>query len=110
MSDQRNTRRSLQGVVVSDGMAQTITVRVERRFRHPLYGKFVRSHKKYMAHDEENVAKNGDTVSIVACRPMSKRKRWRLEGVLETADLTSTPLADTTETEAAAADTDGGAA
>ncbi len=108
MSDNRNTRRSLQGVVVSDGMAQTITVRVERRYRHPLYGKFVRSHKKYMAHDAEDVAKVGDSVSIVACRPMSKRKRWRLEGVLQNADLTSTPLADTTEAEAV--DTDGGEA
>ena len=94
MSDNRNTRRSLQGVVVSDGMDQTITVRVERRYRHPLYGKFVRSHKKYMAHDEGNAAKNGDSVSIVACRPMSKRKRWRLEAILQTADLTANPLED----------------
>lgn len=106
MSDTRNTRRSLQGIVVSDANAQTITVRVERRYRHPLYGKFVRSHKKYMAHDEADVAKVGDTVSIVACRPMSKRKRWRLEGVLEAADLTSTPLADATADEVAAESTE----
>jgi small subunit ribosomal protein S17 len=86
MSDSRNSRRSIQGLVVSDKMDQTITVRVERRFRHPLYGKFVRSHKKFMAHDEANTANVGDVVSIVACRPMSKRKRWRLESVV-TADV-----------------------
>ena len=99
MSQTRNKRRSLQGVVVSDKATQTITVRVERRFRHPLYGKFVRSHKKYMAHDEGDVAENGDTVSIVACRPMSKRKRWRLESIVGNADLTSKPLADSTVVE-----------
>ncbi|MDG1500929.1 MAG: 30S ribosomal protein S17, partial [Planctomycetota bacterium] len=75
-------RRSLQGTVVSDGMDQTITVRVERRYKHPLYGKYVRSHKKYMAHDADNTAQVGDTVDIVACRPMSKMKRWRLTGVV----------------------------
>ena len=82
MSDSRNTRRSLQGTVVSDGMDQTITVRVERRYKHPLYGKYVRSHKKYMAHDGDNAARVGDTVDIVACRPMSKLKRWRLTSVV----------------------------
>lgn len=82
MSDSRNTRRSLQGTVVSDAMDQTITVRVERRYKHPLYGKYVRSHKKYMAHDADNSAHVGDTVDIVACRPMSKMKRWRLTEVV----------------------------
>ena len=80
MSETRNTRRSLQGTVVSDGMEQTITVRVERRYKHPLYGKYIRSHKKYMAHDADNSALVGDVVDIVACRPMSKLKRWRLTG------------------------------
>lgn len=82
MSESRNSRRVLQGVVVSDAMQDTITVRVERRYKHPLYGKFVRSHKKYMAHDADNRAKLGDVVTIVACRPMSKRKRWRLDSIL----------------------------
>lgn len=82
MSESRNSRRVLQGVVVSDAMQDTITVRIERRYKHPLYGKFVRSHKKYMAHDADNLAKLGDVVTIAACRPMSKRKRWRLESIL----------------------------
>ena len=91
MSESRNSRRSLQGVVTSDAMQETITVRVERRYKHPLYGKFVRSHKKYMAHDAENAAKVGDTVSIMACRPISKRKRWRLERILSSSNVA--PLA-----------------
>lgn len=91
MSETRNSRRSLQGVVTSDAMQETITVRVERRYKHPLYGKFVRSHKKYMAHDAENAAKVGDLVSIVACRPMSKHKRWRLENIVKA--LGATPVA-----------------
>ena len=85
MSNSRNTRRTLQGTVVSDGMDQAITVRVERRYKHALYGKYVRSHKKYMAHDADNSARVGDTVDIVACRPMSKLKRWRLAGVVNQA-------------------------
>jgi len=91
MSETRNKRRSLQGVVVSDAMQETITVRVERRYKHLLYGKFVRSHKKCMAHDADNSAKVGDLVSIQACRPMSKHKRWRLERILSTTDVA--PLA-----------------
>jgi small subunit ribosomal protein S17 len=91
MSETRNSRRSLQGVVVSDAMQETITVRVERRYKHTLYGKFVRSHKKYMAHDAENAAKVGDLVSIMACRPISKRKRWRLERIISTTNVA--PLA-----------------
>ena len=87
MSDNRNRRRVLVGTVASSGMDQTITVRVERRFRHPLYGKFVRQHKKYMAHDPENTAKDGDVVQIQACRPYSKRKRWRLVEVLEANEM-----------------------
>lgn len=87
MSESRNKRRSLQGVVISDAMQETITVRVERRYKHPLYGKFVRSHKKYMAHDADNAAKVGDVVSIAACRPISKRKRWRLERVITSTNL-----------------------
>lgn len=84
---ERNARRSLQGTVVSTKMDKTITVRVERRFKHPKYGKYVRSHKKFMAHDEENKALEGDFVEIAATRPMSKQKRWRLVRVITTGAL-----------------------
>ncbi|MBI1385876.1 MAG: 30S ribosomal protein S17 [Rhizobiales bacterium] len=71
-------KRVLQGVVVSDKNDKTIVVRVERRFTHPMLKKTVRSSKKYHAHDEENVAKVGDRVSIEECRPISRNKRWTL--------------------------------
>ena len=73
-------RRVLQGVVTSDKMDKTVTVKVERRFMHPLYKKFIRRSKKYAAHDENNVAKTGDMVSIRECRPISKRKTWEIVG------------------------------
>ncbi len=76
-------RRVLQGVVVSDKMDKTVTVQVERRFKHPLYKKFIRRSKKYAAHDESNAIKVGDVVKIQECRPMSKRKKWEI--VTETA-------------------------
>ena len=76
-------KRVMQGVVVSDKMDKTVVVRVERRVMHPLYKKFINRSKKYAAHDEENVCKVGDLVSIRECRPLSKRKRW--EVVAETA-------------------------
>jgi len=82
---QRGRRRTLQGVVVSTGMEKTISIRVERVTRHPKYKKYVRQHKKYMAHDEENSAAVGDTVRIVECRPLSKVKRWRLAEIVEKA-------------------------
>ena len=78
----RNDRRTLVGVVTSDTMAKTMTVRVERAFRHRKYGKIVRPHKKYHAHDEQEVARVGDRVEISATRPLSKLKRWRLARVL----------------------------
>jgi len=78
----RNTRRSLQGVVTSNAMDKSIVVRVERITRHAKYGKFVRSHEKYMAHDEENQANVGDTVDLISTRPLSKSKRWRLGGIV----------------------------
>ena len=76
-------KRILQGVVVSDKMDKTVTVKVERRFKRPLYKKFIRRSKKYAAHDENNVVKIGDVVRIRECRPISKRKTW--EVVTETA-------------------------
>ena len=71
-------KRILQGTVVSDKTDKTITVLVERRVRHPLYGKIVRQSKKYHAHDEANAIKEGDTVRIEECRPISKTKSWRV--------------------------------
>jgi small subunit ribosomal protein S17 len=76
-------RRVLQGTVVSDKGDKTIVVLVERRVMHPVYKKFIRQSKKYAAHDEANRFKTGDTVSIIECRPISKRKRW--EVVIESA-------------------------
>lgn len=71
-------RRLIQGTVVSDKGDKTISVLVERRIMHPIYKKYIRSSKKYAAHDEANVCKVGDTVTIRECRPISKSKRWVL--------------------------------
>lgn len=71
-------KRILQGVVVSDKNDQTVVVRVERRFNHPLVKKVVRRSKKYHAHDEGNTCKVGDQVRIEECRPLSKLKTWRV--------------------------------
>ena len=69
-------RRILEGNVVSDKMDKTITVLVERRYMHPVYKKYIKATDKYTAHDETNRYKEGDRVSIVECRPISKKKRW----------------------------------
>jgi small subunit ribosomal protein S17 len=71
-------RRILQGLVVSDVNEKTVTVKVERRFMHPVYKKFIVRSKKYLAHDESNQVKSGQTVRIQECRPLSKRKRWEV--------------------------------
>ncbi len=71
-------RRVLSGTVVSDAAEKTVVVSVDRRIRHPLYKKFIRRSKKYMAHDEDNRCKVGDKVQIRECRPLSKRKRWEV--------------------------------
>lgn len=71
-------RRVMQGVVVSDKGDKTVIVRVERRVRHPIYKKFVRRSNKFAAHDAENRFKEGDTVRIRECRPLSRTKRWEV--------------------------------
>lgn len=71
-------KRVLQGVVVSDKAEKTVVVLVERRVMHPLYKKYIRRSKKYMAHDEDNRCKAGDIVRIRECRPLSRRKRWEV--------------------------------
>ena len=73
-------KRILQGVVVSDKTDKTVVVRVERRFTHPVFQKTVRRAKKYHAHDEGNVKKEGDVVRIQECKPISKNKRWEVIG------------------------------
>ncbi|PWT71070.1 MAG: 30S ribosomal protein S17 [Proteobacteria bacterium] len=78
-------RRTLTGRVVSDKMDKTVTVLVERRVQHPLYGKFVGRSKKYHAHDEKNECHTGDTVMIEECRPLSKTKAWRVVKLVEKA-------------------------
>ncbi len=82
----REQRRALVGTVVSDKMDKTIVVEVERIARHPLYGKVVKSHKRYKVHDEENTARPGDTVQIRECRPISKHKKFFLEEILSRAE------------------------
>lgn len=79
------TPRTLVGRVVSTKGDKTITVYLERKVSHPLYGKYIRRSTKLMAHDEENTCREGDMVSIAECRPLSKRKSWRLHEVMERA-------------------------
>ncbi len=71
-------KRILEGEVVSDKMDKTITVKVERRFMHPLYKKYIKKSTKYAAHDENNSVKTGERVQIIECAPISKRKTWTL--------------------------------
>ena len=81
VSNDRGHRKERTGVVIGDKADKTITVMVERRFSHPLYGKGVKRNKRYHVHDESNACRVGDIVRIVETRPLSKTKRWR---VLET--------------------------
>lgn len=82
---ERNLRKVRIGQVVSNKMEKTITVLVERKVKHPIYGKFINKSTKFMAHDETNQCGIGDTVSIMETRPLSKNKRWRLLEVIEKA-------------------------
>jgi small subunit ribosomal protein S17 len=81
----RKVARQLTGRVVSDKMDRTVTVLIERRVTHPLYGKIVTRSKKYHAHDETNECKEGDLVTIEECRPISRTKNWRVTKLLEKA-------------------------
>lgn len=85
MAEARNLRKTRVGVVSSSSMDKSITITVERKLRHPIYGKFVKKSNKLMAHDEKNECNVGDTVKIMETRPLSKRKRWRLVEILERA-------------------------
>ena len=79
----RHKRKTRTGVVVSDKMDKTITVRVDRVTHHPIYDKLIRSHAKFKVHDEKDAAKVGDMVRIQETRPISKTKRWRLVEVVK---------------------------
>ena len=83
--ESRNLRKERIGVVVSDKMDKSISVLIERKVKHPMYGKFVKKSKKYLAHDEKNDCGIGDTVRIMETRPLSKNKCWRLVEIIERA-------------------------
>ena len=82
---ERNLRKERVGVVVSNKMDKSIVVMVERKVKHPMYGKFVKKSSKFMAHDEKNESNIGDTVRIMETRPLSKNKCWRLVEIVERA-------------------------
>ena len=82
----RKDRQTKTGVVVSNKTDKTITVRVQQTYIHPLYRRYVKKSKKFTAHDEQNQCNEGDVVSIVSCRPLSKTKRWRLKEVVKRAE------------------------
>ncbi len=81
----RGNKRTIQGVVVSNKMDKTVVVLTERLVKHPKFHKYLRQHKKYKAHDENNGCNIGDSVMIVESRPLSKEKRWRVREILERA-------------------------
>lgn len=85
MEETRNLRKERIGVVVSNKMDKSCVVAVERKVKHPKYGKFVKKTSKFMAHDEQNDVNIGDTVRIMETRPLSKNKNWRLVEVIERA-------------------------
>jgi small subunit ribosomal protein S17 len=82
-TEDRNLRKVRVGVVTSNKMTKTITVAVERKVKHPIYGKFVKKTTRFHAHDEKNECSVGDIVRIMETRPLSKTKRWRLVEVVE---------------------------
>lgn len=82
---ERNLRKERIGQVVSNKMQKTITIAVNRKVKHPIYGKFIRKTTKFTAHDESNDCNIGDTVRIMETRPLSKNKRWRLVEIIERA-------------------------
>ena len=85
MELKRNLRKERIGVVVSNKMQKSIVVEIERREKHPIYGKFIKKTSRFMAHDEKNDCNIGDTVRIMETRPISKDKRWRVVEIIEKA-------------------------
>lgn len=87
MSEEAKTKRSVTGKVISNKMDKTITVMIERKVKHPVYGKYIKRSTKLHAHDANNECNQGDTVTVVACRPLSKSKKWMLENIVERATV-----------------------
>jgi small subunit ribosomal protein S17 len=79
----REQRKVLTGQVTSDKMDKTVVVEVQRITRHPVYGKVIRRHRRFMAHDEQNTCRIGDTVRILESRPMSRHKRWVVDAIVQ---------------------------
>jgi small subunit ribosomal protein S17 len=84
-SEKTSNKTTKVGLVTSNGADKSVVVKVENLVMHPLYQKFIRTTSKFMAHDEENTCNEGDRVLIEECRPLSKRKRWRVRKVIERA-------------------------
>jgi small subunit ribosomal protein S17 len=91
---ERNARRTMIGIVTSAKTAQTITVEVQRTFKHQKYGKYLRKRKRYLVHDENRTAQLGDAVEIASTRPLSKNKRWRLLRVIAKSELAGVEIVD----------------
>jgi small subunit ribosomal protein S17 len=89
MSEETKVGRTVTGTVVSNKMDKTVTVMIERKVKHPVYGKYIRRSTKLHVHDEENTCQEGDKVAIEQCRPLSKSKSWRLVDVVERSELGS---------------------
>jgi small subunit ribosomal protein S17 len=86
MNEETNVRRTVIGRVVSDRMDKSATVMIERRVKHPVYGKYIRRSTKLHVHDADNACREGDTVTIEQCRPVSRTKSWRLVDIVERAE------------------------
>lgn len=106
----RNSRRIVQGIVASATTDKTISVRVERMFKHPKYKKYIRRHSKVQAHDEKNECHVGDRVELMECRPLSKTKRYRMVRIVERPSLPEGALKPGELQRAATADAMGEAA
>ncbi len=89
MTEAASNPRTVSGVVTSNKMNKGITVSVERKVQHPVYGKIVRRSSKVHAHDEDNICNIGDTVTVVECRPISKTKTWMLKSIDERANISA---------------------
>ena len=87
MSEEKKAKRSVTGTVISNKMDKTITVMIERKVKHPVYGKYIKRSTKLHAHDANNECNEGDLVTVVACRPLSKSKKWMLENIVERATV-----------------------
>jgi len=83
--EKRNLRKERTGIVVSNKMDKSIVVQIQRRVKHPMYGKFIKKTNTFVAHDENNDCNEGDTVRIMETRPLSKNKNWRLVEIIERA-------------------------